>query len=147
MKNRFETLWTGCCSRAKVSITYQPVPQVFQEWEIDHIRSSWKSRTEQAAREGLSIYNSKIVRLIHFHSAIDGSVALVVGPTDYRDYVATRDPSLSIQRANPVGTCVIPITRDGFVPLGRRSASSEVNAGKYFTFGGFFDAQSDIYSP
>jgi 8-oxo-dGTP pyrophosphatase MutT (NUDIX family) len=47
------------------------------------------------------------------------------------------------KRSDPIGTSAIVLTNDGYIPLGRRALSLDVNPGRIFTFGGFFDSLLD----
>ncbi len=129
----------------KILIDYQP-----DNWsakrsdeEAQEIDEVWRSRKIRAFAEGRDLYNSELFRLGSF-SATDGALKLGLGNTSYKEYVATRHSDCSMERADPVGTAIIPLSADGYIPLGRRSSKAEVNAGFFFTFGGYFDRQQDF---
>jgi hypothetical protein len=125
--------------------TYSPA-------ERARIDQHWAREQDVAEGSGRMLYSSDIFRLADC-VVEDGQLLLRLGDTCYKDYVGTRDPALEATRANPLGSVVVPITSDGFVPLGRRSPRLDINPGRLFTFGGFFDmaldwtaAQPDVFA-
>ena len=142
----FHPSWSGRISRQELITNYDPdhFATVFSEKTQNHIDLTWKERRAVALQRGVSVFNAPLIRLNEFQSDNNGALHIELGNTDYRQYIGTRSPDFTGQRANPIGTCIIPITSDGFIPLGRRSLQAEVNAGKYFTFGGFLEADTDM---
>lgn len=131
-------------TRRSLSVDYQP-----HVWSADrsdgetcHIDELWQQRELRSRAEGRDLYDSELYRLDSFSVRPEG-IALHLGDTSYKEYVATRHPSCTMKRADPIGTAIIPISADGFIPVGRRSSKAEVNPGRFFTFGGFFDRQQD----
>jgi 8-oxo-dGTP pyrophosphatase MutT (NUDIX family) len=111
------------------------------------IQIAWAHAVETAKANGRQLYNAELYRLSSLTSNRN-DLALTYGRTCYRDYAMTR---ATCNRAawsgnpDPIGTAIIAVTADGHVPLGRRSLAADVNPGRYFTFGGFFDqADGDI---
>ena len=142
----FHPSWSGRISRQELITNYDPdrFTAVFSEKTQDHIDLTWKERRADALQRGVSVFNAPLIRLNKLQSGSTGALHIELGNTDYRQYMGTRSPDFTGQRANPIGTYLIPITSDGFIPLGRRSLQAEVNSGKYFTFGGFLEADTDM---
>ena len=138
--------WSGRISRQELTANYDPdrFTAVFSEKAQDHIDLMWRERRAVALQRGVSLFNAPLIRLNKFQSGNNGALHIELDNTDYKQYIGTRSADFTGQRANPIGTCLIPITSDGFIPLGRRSLQAEVNAGKYFTFGGFLEADTDM---
>ncbi len=107
------------------------------------IEANWSARMQKAQDAGQCLYDSDLFRL-HSVIANDEMVHLHLGDTSYKEYVTTRHPACSMERADPIGTGIIITTVDGFIPVGHRSPSAEVNPGYLFTFGGFFERSVDI---
>lgn len=103
----------------------------------------WEIELTKATKHGRPLHDSSLFRLAGVERSPDG-VMLKVGLTSYREYVATRNPSIELRRADPIGTVVLPITSDNRVPLGRRNSRVEQNVGQFFAFGGYFDADMDL---
>lgn len=105
---------------------------------------------ERAASNGQVFFDSPIYRLASvIELSMDGqpSWKVKIGRTSYFEYVGTRaQPYVgSIEPyANPIGTGIIGVTTDGYVPLGRRAHHLEVNPGRIFSFGGFFEVGTDV---
>ncbi|WP_154664987.1 hypothetical protein [Allorhizobium undicola] len=144
--SQYHIAWSGRCSEEAVTTIFDDKVNnaVYSVSDLVLIDQQWQARERTAASEGRRLYNSAIFRLASHQQRTDGNLVLHVGVTDYREYVATRSEKQDIARANPIGTCVIPVTVDGRIPIGRRSQAAEVNPGKFFTFGGFFDAALDL---
>ncbi len=109
------------------------------------ITERWGQMLERAEELGRSLYDTPLYRLGAFEEK-DGGLVLSYGLTSYRAYATTRDlgpKRLHHHNADPIGTALLAITVDGLVPIGRRSQSAEVNPGRFFTFGGFFDVNED----
>lgn len=104
----------------------------------------------RALMNGQSFFDSRIFRLgnvIEVSTEGRKHWKLSVGRTRYFEYVGTRSRPYagSIEAySNPIGSGVIAITDDGYVPFGRRSPHVEVNPGRIFSFGGFFDVSEDV---
>ncbi|MBB5020410.1 hypothetical protein HNQ59_003729 [Chitinivorax tropicus] len=107
------------------------------------IKKCWEEARLNSKRNGRLLFSSEIFRLAD--AAVDGEIlSLYFGNTDYKDYYATRLASdIGSMASNPLGSVVIPLTCDGYIPLARRSMTVDANPGKYFTFGGFFDRSLD----
>ena len=141
----YSILYRGRLSCDQVQLKYDE-----RRWSIaydqqhaNHIETVWQLRKEQGAARGIKLYDSLLFRLGRLNASFDG-LNIDVGLTSYKDYVGTRNHYDKLRPADPIGTAVIPVTVDGKVPLGKRSSDTDANAGKFFTFGGFFDAKLDV---
>lgn len=103
--------------------------------ETRDIEKTWQDRVNST---DANIFDGAIFSLEGMKSLSDG-LNITCSLTSYKYYVGTRNPNKVISRADPIGTIIVPVTADGYVPVGMRSESAEANPGKYFTFGGYFD--------
>ncbi len=140
---KFEILWSGFLKESDVQIELVEV-DLYSPSEQATLDEVWKGRMKSAEISGQKLYNSSLFGLNSIAENVDGRLQIIVHRTDYAGYVASRSPTSALPRANPIGTSIVPITTDGFIPIGKRSSDAEVNPGKLFTFGGFFDADKDI---
>lgn len=115
----------------------------YTEHELAQIEEIWSKRKQDVVQKGGNIFDAPIIALTSL-VADKENLLITCGLTSYRHYVGTRNPEIDITRADPIGSIVIPISADGYIPIGRRSQSAEANPGKLFTFGGFFDPKEDL---
>ena len=142
---QFKILASGLFSADQVIQTHDS-RQWADQFTAEHehqINATWTSALSKAKSTGRNLFDAPLFRLGQC-AVTDGKLALRYGDTTYRAYVATRNPDVDLPRADPIGTLVIPVTSDGYIPIGRRSASADVNPGRFFTFGGFFDRNCDF---
>jgi 8-oxo-dGTP pyrophosphatase MutT (NUDIX family) len=146
---RWRTLAAGPFQMGNVHIQYEPDAARVSILDFDVVEAEWQARLYQAALQNKVLYNSSLFR----HAAVSISqfdvnpaVTLHLADTDYREYVYTRDPSFPhpSARADPLGTLVLPLTTDGCLVLAKRSPNLDVNPGRYFGIGGFFDRKLDL---
>jgi len=144
---RFKIVAAGSFPRKSVKQHHNPIhwSANYSQDEREYIDAAWSNALDHARASGRSLYDSPLFRLGDCRTE-GHDLVLCYGDTSYRDYVGTRAPNVPSTRADPVGTAVVPVTTDGFIPLGRRSSSADVNPGRFFTFGGFFDRDHD-YDP
>jgi 8-oxo-dGTP pyrophosphatase MutT (NUDIX family) len=139
--SRFEILAQGSYRRAQVVQRRAPQPFDLRADLQALARSRWDLALTTAAAQGRLLYDAGLFRLSRL--SVEGNqIQLDYGQTCYRDYAMTRaDCARAPWSGNPdpIGTAIIAVTADGAVPLGRRRASADVNPGRFFTFGGFFD--------
>jgi len=64
------------------------------------------------------------------------TVVLELADTQYKTYASLKNEDVACM-PDPIGTHIILITSDGYIPFVKRSDSVEVNKNKIFTFGGF----------
>jgi hypothetical protein len=140
----YRILASGCFEAHHVQQHYEPAMcnVAYSPAERETIDRRWADAVQRAAQVGGILYSSSIFRLADV-LVVDGVLKLELGDIEYKDYVATRDPTEPITRADPLGSVVIPVTADGYVPFGWRSPRLDVNPSKLFTFGGFFDRELD----
>ncbi|MCA9297528.1 MAG: hypothetical protein KDA28_00595, partial [Phycisphaerales bacterium] len=96
-------------------------------------------------------FNGPLLRYLSHRVALDAvghpaRFEMVVGPTNYRDFVGTnlfnhdRIGEFGWERfSNPVGTTATLMTSDGRICYGRRSAKVSYHAEHVHTFGGAFE--------
>ncbi len=111
--------------------------------ELEAMDLRWIQETRRAEQQGRMVYSTDLFRLAEVRVEGD-NLHLSLGNTEYKDYVATRDPIEAVTRANPLGSVVIATTADGYIPFCWRAAHLDVNPGKLFGFGGFFDRALDL---
>lgn len=149
---RYETLCWGPFSVEQVRFT-KPAAQfnpTFTSDDRTRIELLVSNAQRKAIAAGKRFFNSELFRLGQIESVVTGARAGVVfrlGSTSYFDYVATRTlphEGNNDRFANPLGTGIILVTSDGFIPFGRRSPDLDVNSGRLFSFGGFFDPAVDV---
>ncbi len=143
--NEVEVLIAGVFDDSQVLAQYDPsrFNAAFDALATSRIKSRWEEQLQMASEYGRTLFSSNLFRLDSAEKR-DDELRINLGDTDYRDYVGTRRPDDIGIRANPVGTLVIAITNDGYMPMGWRALSLDVNPGRLFTFGGFFDRALDI---
>lgn len=146
--NSYKILWSGSTPVSDViqqSLNEQWIdarPE-YQKLQLDE---EWERALADAADKGRLLYDCDIVRL---HDLRDegGQLQATYGLTRYRDYVAHRPharPTAFAENPDPLGTVVIPITADETIPFARRSGNVDLNAGRFFCFGGFVEAGRDV---
>ncbi len=149
---QFRILAEGLFSHNTVVIHYDS-PHIYtqlSESESAFVESVWQKAIQHAYENDRELYNSSLFKLNQVAvTEQEGNPCLTlhIGNTDYRHYVAARHSEANkylLTPADPIGTSVILVTSDGYVPVGLRSLRMEVNPGRYFTFGGFFDRALDV---
>jgi len=73
-----------------------------------------------------------------------GTLRLILKHTSYSEYIATRDVAFDtthpgVERANPLGLTVIPISADNWVIATRRSPSADQNPSLPYFVGGYVE--------
>ncbi len=138
---RFQTLARGSFARAQVVQRRAGQPFVLRDDLQELARTRWDAALEAAAADGRLLFDAGLFRLSGL--SVEGDrIHLDYGETCYRDYAMTRAVCPRTpwsDNPDPIGSALIAVTADGAVPLGRRSAAADVNPGRFFTFGGFFD--------
>lgn len=149
MKPLFSLMLEGYYRRDQLLIDYN-ADRYSTEYlgaALRSIDTQWREKIRVAKNTHRSLFNAPLFRLDHI-SYPNGSrqqVQLHLGNTDYREYVCGRDHGGFDRQANPVGTAIVAVTADGYIPFGIRSTHVDANPGRYFTFGGFFDRKEDFY--
>lgn len=138
--------------------------QLTQEWTDQQrpttpaieaiIQREWETQQAQITHTGGSLFNGNVARLLRA-TGTPSSLHLTLGPTCYRDFVGTNlhnaqqvaglDPKAL---GDPLGISVLPVTRDGYLVLGRRSQLVICHAGFLHCFGGMLeesDRRADGY--
>ncbi|MCA9255482.1 MAG: hypothetical protein KDA33_07580 [Phycisphaerales bacterium] len=141
----------GRFSPDRVAVTFDDAPRPTTP-EIDAlIAVEWERQTAIASREDRLLFNGPLLRYLSHRVALDAvghpaRFEMVVGPTNYRDFVGTnlfnhdRIGEFGWERfSNPVGTTATLMTSDGRICYGRRSAKVSYHAEHVHTFGGAFE--------
>lgn len=109
------------------------------------IARTWEAETAVAPGGSERLYDGKLVR-VQASKLESGRLALVLGPTTYREFLGTNlYPDAAVRQAsgaflaNPLGVSATVITRDGRLAFGRRSEHVAFHAGFVHTFGGMLD--------
>ena len=89
-------------------------------------------------------FNGSMLKLLEIEHCSQEEFRLVVEPTTYAEYVATRSPEFDItypesERANPIGMTIIVLSSDNKVVITRRSATVEQNPGLPYFVGGYVE--------
>jgi hypothetical protein len=149
---RFKTLLWGNFSREQVSYI-GPFDEFDAKYSADYAKQIQERIDAARARAsaGRQMFrNDSIFRLSRAYttSSNDGEMqaCLELGLTSYFDYAGTRGNVNEVTKndfADPIGSVIILVTSDGLLPFGRRAKKVEVNPGRIFSFGGFFDPSMD----
>ncbi len=108
------------------------------------LAAHWEAHTGVLRRQGQRPRNDELLRLTAT-VATPGELSLVLGRTDYRQFVGTRTGAAPAQPlrgdglANPLGTSVVAVTVDGHILVTGRPQSSDINPGRWFLVGGFLE--------
>jgi 8-oxo-dGTP pyrophosphatase MutT (NUDIX family) len=108
------------------------------------IAARWEAHADAVRRQGRRPRNDELLRLSAVVPTPD-RLSLVLGRTDYRQFVGTRtgvalaEPLHSDGLANPLGTSVVAVTADEHVLVARRPLDSDINPGRWFLVGGFLE--------
>ncbi|MGB0717490.1 MAG: hypothetical protein ACPGXK_16555 [Phycisphaerae bacterium] len=116
------------------------------EAEIGRI---WEAEMAEADIRGIRLFNGELARLAGWKSS-QAALHLELGMTCYRDFIGTnlrqasRTASLGESHlSNALGVSVIPVTRDGFAVLGRRSNQVASFPGYIHMIGGMVERQDE----
>lgn len=141
----FLVQWTGQANREQLEINYAENPRPTAPHIERLIAETWETAEQQAREENRMLFNGSLIRLAHF-AGQGNRLRLDVGPTCYRDFVGTHFHNAGLIRAtNPdsfaqaLGISVLPVTRDGQLVLGRRSARVVWHGGWLHPFGGMVE--------
>jgi 8-oxo-dGTP pyrophosphatase MutT (NUDIX family) len=140
----YKILLSGKYSLANVQVDYSPEEE--QDSASQKLADKkWLKLLEDAARDGTLLYDAVLFRLNGLKK-IEGqtpeTVVLDIADTQYKTYASLKNEDVAC-KPDPIGTHIILITSDGYIPFVKRSGSVEVNKNKIFTFGGFFDRITD----
>lgn len=147
MESSYSILANGCFKYGQVIITHvlEDLSNRYSPEVIESINDLWISETSRAYKSATKIYDSNIFRL---NEVILESNRLNLQTTNvtYKEYVFYRklgDKNGGKFKPDPIGTSVLLISADDCIFFGKRSSKVEVNPGRYFTAGGFFDSDLD----
>jgi hypothetical protein len=147
MKTSYEILASGYFEYNQVEIEYvSEMPSSrYSAKEIKNINDCWTRRVNQDNSSNVTIYDSNIFRLDKIISD-SNKISLLTSNVSYKEYYFyrnTNDREFYNFKPDPMGTSILLITADDSILFGKRSPKVEVNPGRYFTIGGFFDLSLD----
>jgi len=141
----FQVLSKGAYSRETLRVQYigqqgrLPISDVV---EAD-LREKWSQHESWTRERGFEPRNEVMLRYVdHEIDEESGTLTLLLGLTDYREFVCTRSveffaPRNRVELANPLGTSAVVVTSDNRILCGRRPLNANINPGRYFLVGGF----------
>lgn len=146
IKKSYKTSWVGDlgCKDVIVDFNCEKYSANYSVSHLGEIDTYWFEMLNQAKLNNKNLYNSSLFRLDSL-AIINDKLKLNIGETNYRQYVATRNLDCPIKFSNPIGTSLLLVTSDDYLVLTRRPPSADVNPNKIFSFGGFFDADVDLF--
>lgn len=111
------------------------------------IATLWQTEYQRQLERGNLLFNGKLLRLDHWQRQGD-TLYLNLSTTDYKTYVATRQPEFratfpAALLADPLAICIALITQDNYLLLEQRQ-TGDVYAGFYHVIGGFMDKDLDV---
>lgn len=141
----FAVEWLGGCERSQVVSEWRDEPRSTTPAVEAVIARIWEAEQAVAELGGRRLFNGKLIRLIESRADAN-TLTLVLGPTDYRDFLGTnlyhlRDLAASSPPAlaDALGVSAVVVTRDGFLVLGRRSDRVHFHSGYLHPFGGMVE--------
>lgn len=145
----FEIVARGFYRPDQVSMEYDPAlrmpvtPQI-QVW----MDALWQEKLQLAKETGVRLFEAPLFRFIEATARDDGTLHMLVGDTTYKEYVTTRVPEFSTDRArqelgNALSVCSVVETSDDYILLDRRQGV-DVYVGRYHVIGGFFERNIDV---
>ena len=147
MKPSYSILANGCFKHGQVTITHvsEDLSNRYSPELIESIDEFWINKTKEAYKSGTKIYNSNIFRL-NKTTLESNRLNLETTNVTYKEYLFYRkahDKNIGKFKPDPIGTSVLLVSADDCIFFGKRSSKVEVNPGRYFTVGGFFDSDLD----
>ncbi len=144
----FEIIAQGIYQPDQLTVQYDPTLHISlssqaQTW----MDTFWDEQLRQAVLRNTKLFDAPLFRYINAHPGPDHSLHLTLGNTSYKEYVTTRTPTFTRDRArhelaNPLAVCSVIETSDGYILLDRRRGV-DVYPGRYHVIGGFFERSLD----
>src|SRR5215472_11826427 len=92
----FEILAQGLYHPGQLTITYNPALHMPKTAAIaDWMESLWQEKLLQARAQGTRLFDAPLFRFISVQ-ATDEQLALMLGDTNYKEYVTTRVPEFAL---------------------------------------------------
>lgn len=133
----------GPYARSQVSVAWHDENRPTNAEMEEAIRAVWDRRTAEADRNGVSLYDGRLCRLIEYAVGEDNDLSLTLGPTSYRAFLGTNLYNAHLRYlhgpetlANPLGVSAIIVADDGYVVLGQRSRQVAYHAERIHPVGG-----------
>ena len=144
----FAILARGLFRPEQLEIIYDPALRMplspaVREW----MEQLWQQKLAAARAKGTPLYDARLFRLISATARPDDTLRLVLGDGSYKEYVTTREPAFSTNRAraelgNVLAVCSVVETSDGYILLDKRQGVDGY-VGRYHVIGGFFERDLD----
>jgi len=145
----FEIVARGFFSAEQVVIEHDPtliMPSnpVQDEW----METLWQEKLALARQRNVPLFDAPLFRFISAEVRPDQTLKLVLGNTNYKEYVTTREPDFAGQRTrqelgNALSICSVVESSDGYILLDKREGV-DVYVGRYHVIGGFFERGRDL---
>jgi 8-oxo-dGTP pyrophosphatase MutT (NUDIX family) len=146
----FEILARGLYRSDQLAITYDPslrmpVTPEIQQW----MDQTWQEQLVIARELQFAHYDAELFRLISVQARSDGTLALVLGDTTYKEYSTTRFPPFTQtfgytrqQLGNALAVCSVVETSDGYILYEKRRKTA-LHSGRFHVIAGFFERTLD----
>ena len=143
----FKAEFAGVLAPQQVEAAWNATEVAYSQEVRNHIERHWEDRRAQAG--GALLYNGSLARLNawRFH---EGRLTLLIGPTDYRSFLATnfcpadrREQLEGAILADPLGVSAVVVTADGHLVWGRRRKDSVCHGGYLHAIGGMLEMPGD----
>lgn len=146
----FEILARGLYRPDQLAITYDPslrmpVTLEVQQW-MDRV---WQEQIVIAREQQFAHYDAELFRLVNVQAQQDGTLALALGDTTYKEYSTTRFPPFTQtfgyarqQLGNALAVCSVVETSDGYILYEKRRKTA-LHSGRFHVIAGFFERTHD----
>lgn len=148
--HEFEILARGLFRPDQLAITYDPArrmpvtPEV-QAW----MDREWQEQLTVARAQQFALYDAELFRIIDAEARPDGTIAVTLGDTTYKEYSTTRFPQFvrafgysREQLGNALAVCSAVETSDGYILYEKRRKTA-LHSGHYHVPAGFFECDLD----
>jgi len=146
----FEFLARGLYRPDQLAITYDPslrmlVTPEIQQW-MDRL---WQEQLAISREQQFALYDAKLFRLISVQARSDGTLALVLSDTTYKEFSTSRFPQFAQtfgyarqDLGNALAVCSVVETSDGYILYERRRKTA-LHSGRFHVIAGFFERGCD----
>jgi hypothetical protein len=145
----FEIVARGFFSAEQIVIDYDPTLTMPSNPAQDEwMETFWQEKLLLAQQRNVPLFDAPLFRFISAEVQSDQTLKLVLGNTNYKEYVTTREPAFARQRArqelgNALSICSVVESSDGHILLDKREGV-DVYVGRYHVIGGFFERELDL---
>ncbi len=144
----FEIQAQGTYRPEQLEINYNPSLRMPVDSSIEAwMDALWEQKLAIAREQHIPLFDAPLFRLVEVEARDDGKLYLLLGDTDYKEYVTTRVPEFAQGRkreelSNALSVCSVVETSDGYILLDKRQGV-DVYVGRYHVIGGFFERDLD----